>query len=209
MPEKKPVVSNFSEQELGIKIRGRRQELGLTMQYVADQAGLSIGFISQVETGQSSPSLSSLAAISKILQMPIAHFLEQAPEGDQPITRKATRQTFQTGAETISYERLSTELEDSSIRALIVHEPPGHRVEQLSHPGEELFYVLKGSIILEIEDETVVLREGDSIHFDSTRRHSNWNYTSEVSTYMHICTMDLFDQNSPLAENAKRLKPKL
>jgi len=49
MPEKKPAMSNFSEQELGLKIRGRRRELGLTMQFVADQAGLSIGFISQVD----------------------------------------------------------------------------------------------------------------------------------------------------------------
>ena len=99
MPEKKPAPSNFSEQELGTKIRERRRELGLTMQFVADQAGLSIGFISQVETGHSSPSLSSLAAISKVLQMPVAHFLEQPPEGDQPVTRRATRQSFQTGAE--------------------------------------------------------------------------------------------------------------
>ena len=206
MPEKKPAPSNFSEQELGTKIRERRRELGLTMQFVADQAGLSIGFISQVETGHSSPSLSSLAAISKVLQMPVAHFLEQPPEGDQPITRRATRQSFQTGAETISYERLSTELEDSSIRALIVHEPPGHRVEQLSHAGEELFYVLQGSIIVEIEDEKVVLKEGDSIHFDSNRRHSNWNYTSEVCTYMHVCTLDVFDQNNSMVKNAKRPK---
>ena len=196
MPEKKPAQSNFSEQELGTKLRERRRELGLTMQLVADQAGLSIGFISQIENGFSSPSLSSLAAISKILQMPIAYFLEQPPEGDQPITRKATRQAFQTGAETISYERLSTELENGSIRALIVHEPPGHRVEQLSHAGEELFYVLEGSIIVEFEDERVVLKEGDSIHFDSNRKHSNWNYTSETCTYMHVCTLDVFDQES-------------
>ena len=205
MPEKKPTQSSFSEQELGTKLRRRRRELGLTMQYVADEAGLSIGFISQIETGFSSPSLSSLAAISKILQKPIAYFLEQPPESGQPITRQATRQTFQTGAETLTYERLSTELEGGSIRALIVHEPPGHRVEQISHAGEELFYVLKGSIIVEIDDEKVTLQEGDSLHFDSNRRHSNWNYTSEVCTYMHVCTLDVFDQDSSLVKNSKRL----
>ena len=137
--------------------------------------------------------------------MPIAYFLEQPPEGGQPITRKATRQSFQTGAETISYERLSTELEGGSIRALIVHEPPGHRVEQLSHAGEELFYVLKGSIIVEIEDEKVTLKEGDSVHFDSNRRHSNWNYTSEICTYMHVCTLDVFDQDSSIVKNSTRI----
>lgn len=205
MPEKKPAQSHFSEQKLGTKLRARRRELDLTMQFVADQAGLSIGFISQVEKGLSSPSLSSLAAISKILGMPIAYFLEQAPEGDQPVTRQSTRQTFQTGAESISYERLSTELEGSSIRALIVHEPPGHRVEQIAHAGEELFYVLQGSIIVEIEDEKVTLKEGDSVHFDSKRRHSNWNYTSEICTYMHICTLDVFDQDSSIVKNSKRL----
>lgn len=205
MPNKKSALSNFSEEELGAKIRSRRRELGFTMQSVADQAGLSIGFISQVETGLSSPSLSSLAAISKILQMPIAYFLEQPPEAAQPVTRKTNRQSFQTGADALTYEQLSTELKDSSIRALIVHEPPGQRVEQICHAGEELFYVLKGSIMVEIEDEKVTLKVGDSVHFNSSRRHSSWNFSSEVCTYMHVCTPDVFDQHSSLVENSKHL----
>ena len=204
MQETTAKSEDFSELELGIKLRERRRELKLTMQYVAEAAGLSVGFISQIERGFSSPSLSSLAAISKILQLPVAYFLEQ-PGGDRPVTRKDTRETFQTGAKALRYERLSTELEGGAIRALIVHEPPGHRAEQISHDGEELFFVLKGSLIVEIEDETVVLREGDSVHFDSKRRHSSWNYTSDPCSYMHVCTLDVFDEDTDLIKNSKRL----
>ncbi|MEM7319920.1 MAG: helix-turn-helix domain-containing protein, partial [Pseudomonadota bacterium] len=54
---KKPRASSEKPLDLGQSIRLRRKELGLTMQTVADAAGLSVGFISQVERGLTSPSL--------------------------------------------------------------------------------------------------------------------------------------------------------
>ncbi len=143
---KKTSLSNLSDHGPGTKLRERRLKLCFTMYFVVNQTGLSTGFISQIQTRHSSASLSLLAAINKVLQLPVAYFLEQPPEAGQPIIHKATRQSFQTVATTNRSERLSTELEGSSIRALIVHEPAGHHAEQPSHIGEELLYVLKSSV---------------------------------------------------------------
>ena len=176
---------------LGVRLRERRRELRLTLKDVADGAGLSVGFISQVERDLTVPSLSSLASISRVLRMPITSFLSQ-PDGGQPHTRHDQRPVYAVQANGLQYERLSARFPGNVLNSVIVHEPPGMRSEPIRHEGEEMFFILKGSITIEVEDEVTVLSAGDSIHFDSTRRHSSWNHTSETVTILHVCTMDVF-----------------
>ncbi|MBO6540604.1 MAG: helix-turn-helix transcriptional regulator [Rhizobiaceae bacterium] len=176
---------------LGVRLRERRRELRLTLKDVADGAGLSVGFISQVERDLTVPSLSSLASISRVLRMPITSFLSQ-PDGGQPHTRHDQRPVYAVQANGLQYERLSARFPGNVLNSVIVHEPPGMRSEPIRHEGEEMFFILKGSITIEVEDEVTVLSAGDSIHFDSTRRHSSWNHTTETVTILHVCTMDVF-----------------
>jgi len=68
-------------------LRSRRKELNLTMQQVAERAGLSVGFISQIERGITTPSLSSLVAVSRVLGLHVSNFLAQ-PRVDTPRTRQ-------------------------------------------------------------------------------------------------------------------------
>ena len=177
---------------LGIRLRDRRKALKLTLQDVADGAGLSVGFISQVERDLTIPSLSSLASIAGVLEMPVSDFLSQ-PEGRTPHTRSAKREVYSLHAKSLQYERLSSSFPGSLLNSVIVHEPPGHRSEPISHEGEEMFYVLAGEITVEVEGEATVLAKGDSIHFDSTRRHSSWNHTAGTVTILHVCTLNVFD----------------
>ncbi|MBL6773589.1 MAG: cupin domain-containing protein, partial [Alphaproteobacteria bacterium] len=58
--------------------------------------------------------------------------------------------------------------------------------------GEELFFVIKGEITVEVDEERVILRTGDSYHFDSTRTHCTWNHRTEVATLLWCGTMDVF-----------------
>ncbi len=66
-----------TEDPLGKRLRARRRELSLTLKEVADGAGLSVGFISQVERGLTVPSLSSLASIAGVLDSHVTTFLAQ------------------------------------------------------------------------------------------------------------------------------------
>ena len=183
---------------LGEKVRKRRKHLGLTLKEVADAAGLSTGFISQIEKGISSPSLVSLASLSTALDTPIGFFVQQ-PDGKVTHTQRGARAHFQTGNRAaglhLDYERISADLPNGRIRATIVHEPPGHRTEQMSHFGEEIYFILNGALVVEVEDEVYELKEGDSVHFESTRRHLSWNRSSHVCSYLHVFTMDVFDSD--------------
>ncbi|PHR21089.1 MAG: transcriptional regulator [Hoeflea sp.] len=188
------VETGNSEDPLGTRLRARRRELKLTLKDVAEGAGLSVGFISQVERGLTVPSLSSLASIAAVLESHVTSFLAQ-PEGKSPHTRHNERPIYAVDKEALSYERLSTSFPGSVLNSVIVHEPPGYRSEPIQHVGEEMFFVLQGAITLEVDNETTVLEAGDSIHFASMRRHSSWNHTAEPATILHVCTMDVFGDN--------------
>jgi transcriptional regulator with XRE-family HTH domain len=204
MVKKSTAPTKKSELELGEKLRQIRKQASLTMQYVADNAGLSVGFISQVERGLTVPSLSSLRSIAGVLGKPISHFLEQ-PSAGTDTTREKDRVSYSVGQGALSYERLSAVFPGSTLRSVIVHEPPGHRNEPISHHGEELFYILQGEITVELEGERKILRTGDSMHFDSHKTHATWNHTDESTAMLWCGTMDVFgeDTTDPIHKNNK------
>ena len=163
----------------------------MTLQSLADQAGLTAGFISQVERGLAAPSLSSLTNICQALEIDPGLFLVQ-PASLGATTRTGIREVYGFDATGLSYERVSSSFPGNVLRALILHEQPGHRSEPIRHAGEELFFILSGALTVEIEGEQTVLEAGDSIHFSSTRTHSTWNHTDTVTTLLHTCTIDVF-----------------
>ena len=61
---------------LGSKLRAVRRSRGKTMQQIASEAGLSVGFVSQVERGIAVPSIASLRKLAAALEQPVGNFLE-------------------------------------------------------------------------------------------------------------------------------------
>lgn len=176
---------------LGNRLRDRRKFLGLTLKEVAVKAGLSVGFISQIERGIAAPSLSSLASVARVLGTDVREFLVQ-PSGEHSSTRRSERPVYAIGENSLTYERLSASFPGNVLRSVIVHEPPGHWSPPIAHEGEEIFFILAGALTVEVEGQRTVLEAGDSIHFASTRKHSTWNHTSSTTTILHTCTMDIF-----------------
>lgn len=183
---------------LAKRLRERRKQLGLTLKDVADKAGLSVGFISQIERDITTPSLSSLVSVSRVLGVEVGEFLSQ-PRGDVPLTRHDKRDVYAIGGNTISYERISSAFPGNVLRSVIIHEPPGHRGEPIAHDGEEMMFVLDGAITVEVEGERSILEAGDSLHFPSSRTHSTWNHTTRDATILWVGTMDVFGEGAGLA----------
>ncbi|MCJ8324193.1 MAG: helix-turn-helix transcriptional regulator [Rhizobiales bacterium] len=176
---------------LGEKLRVRRRALGMTLKQVADQAGLTVGFISQIERNITAPSLSSLVSVAQVLEMNVSDFLSQ-PKGDGSITRHDERPEYSVGNSTMTYERLSSNFSGNVLRSLIIKEPPGHKAEPISHDGEEMIFMLSGEITVELNGVQTILETGDSLHFPSTQVHSTWNHTDATSTFLWAGTMDVF-----------------
>ena len=196
MEKNSTVIQEDPENTLGERLRLRRKELKLSMKEVAVSSGLSIGFISQVERGLTSPSLTSLTAIANFLRSDVTNFLSQ-PKSKSSITRNEERDVYTINKNGLQYERLSDSFPGHTLNSVIIHEMPGHKTESISHEGEEFFFILEGAITIYIDGVVNILETGDSLHFDSSRSHSAWNHTKKITTVLHVCTMNVFgDQDT-------------
>lgn len=155
----------------GDRIRHLRQRQKLTLQVLADLAGISVGFLSQVERDRATPSLGTLAAIAGALGENIDYFIN-TPTLAEVVTRADRRERFAVDADSLSYEILSANVPGGVMTSFIIHVPPGFASEKASHQGEELVLVLEGQITLRLEETQLELTAGDSLHFMGETPHA-------------------------------------
>jgi len=130
---------------LGSAIRNRRKALRKTLDDVATETDPTTGFISQVERGISAPSLSSFMAIAASLQTSIDQLLS-VPEEFNEYLPKDKRHTYALGSAGKQYEKLGPGFPGSLLYSSIVHRPPGHVSEKMSHEGEVFCYLMSGQL---------------------------------------------------------------
>lgn len=167
---------NDLEVAIGREVRAFRQQLDMTVMALAKAAGLSTGMLSKIENGGISPSLATLQALSRALQVPVTAFFRRyeeerdathvrAGEGLK-IERRGTRAGHQyellghsTGKRLAVEPYLITLTEESDVFPLF------------QHSGLEFIYMLDGEVGYRHSGKTYVLRPGDSLYFDADAPH--------------------------------------
>lgn len=176
---------------LGRELRRRRKLLDKTMQDVATEAGLSVGFISQLERGLSSPSLASLSNIARALNATIEDFVA-SPEPSRPASYQAERVRYSVGSMGRAYEHIGRGFDGALLNACIVHVPIGWHTTSVTHEGEEFIYLMKGRMRYEVDGQTYELGPNDCIHFPSGQPHQSVNIGDEEAVELWVGTMRLF-----------------
>src|SRR4051794_39207729 len=162
---------------VGQRIRDLRRSRKLSLEAVAARTDLSIGFLSQIERGLSSPSLRVLATIADVLGVGIAGLFgakkTAATGSDAIVTRQQQRAELNLWRTGISKQLLSPSGSDGRLNLFLVHmEPDGSTGDELyTHDGEEAGLVLEGEMKLTVDAETWTLKTGDSFRFASRRPH--------------------------------------
>ncbi|HMO06601.1 MAG TPA: cupin domain-containing protein [Paracoccaceae bacterium] len=157
--------------QFGGRIRTLRRKAGMTLQALADQAGISVGFLSQVERDKATPSLATLAGLAAALGVDVDWFIA-TPRPADSVTRAGERPEFGIADTSLRYERLSTGLPGGMLSSLIIHIPVGYASEVAAHSGEELVFVLEGTLRQTIGAGVFVVHAGDSLHFMGDTPHS-------------------------------------
>lgn len=161
---------------VGRRIRDLRRDKAMSLETVAARTELSIGFVSQIERGLSSPSLRVLATLADVLGVGIAALFGAAPNGDSTggvVTREMQRAELKLWRTGISKQLLSPAGSESRLNLFLVHLDPGGNTgdEFYTHDGEEAGLVLSGEMTLTVDTETWTLKQGDSFRFASRRPH--------------------------------------
>ncbi|RVT93499.1 helix-turn-helix domain-containing protein [Sphingomonas crocodyli] len=175
---------------IGGRIKSRRQELGLTLQALADASGLSAPFLSQAERNQTVPSLVSLTALAAALEVDIGYFME-VPK-DENIVRRADEPEYIDIDSPVIYQQLSSALPGQMMDAILMTIPPGHRFPVDQREGEDFLFVVSGELVSQVGDLREVLRKGDSMHFRSISPHTAWNETDQPAILLYVGTPSIF-----------------
>ena len=165
-----------TELQLGPRIRSLRQARHVTLRELAERAGVTESFLSQVEREVTSPSIASVQRIARALDLGIADlFVDEAPLGR--LVRKGDRRRV-TYPGLHATDEFLTSGRSGRIQVILTTLEPGGGTgeEAYTHESdEEVVIVLEGRLDLWVGDEHHVLEEGDSITHSSRQPHHNRN----------------------------------
>jgi len=186
---------------VGAMLRAMRKEKKMSLQDLAKASGVSVGMISQIERDLANPSMRVITALRRALNISMQEMFGEsagtAPEsgGDPSFVRRVENRPE------INLGSLRKELLTSggrhNLQIMILKFEPGGQSggRALSYPAEKGGLVLQGEVVLRVNDEEAVLRQGDSFAFDSALPHSIRNDSDAAADVLWIIGAVQFDRH--------------
>lgn len=182
--------------QLGQAIRHRRKALGKTLAQVAEETQLTTGFLSQIERGISSPSLSSLMSVASALQTSLEQLLS-LPEEYSEYIPKDKRHKYAIGTSGRNYEKLGPGFPGALLYSQITYRPPGQRSELMCHDGEVFFYLMSGEVEYHLGDAVFTMSAGDALHHDTSKPHYSKVLGDKQSVELWVSTTPMQNKREP------------
>jgi XRE family transcriptional regulator, regulator of sulfur utilization len=191
-------ASNASPAEVapvGPRIRALREAMSLSLRDLADRSGVSAQMLSQVERGETSPTLAVAAKIAAGLELTLSQLLRLDEGQHVAVSRAAERRQSRRGGHRI--EELTPPLPgqraDVSLHVLDPGATTGGASDPPMHePGSrETVVVLTGTLVLVHEGSRTELEEGDSVTFDADLPHHFENEGTEPTRFIAVIAAGL------------------
>ena len=193
---------------LGKRIRLVRTHLDMTLAEVARQTDLSTGFLSQVENGLTNVSLGALYRIAGALKTTAPDLLADGAEPIVSVVRHdqgAWRSSTDAEPPQLARMLTSTARRRMEVRECIV--PSGFRTDPAwAHAGEEILFVLEGSISVELEGHGLeILHPGDTMVFSANVPH-RWVGGDSESRLLNIVVLSNESPTFPSPNDSDHLR---
>jgi transcriptional regulator with XRE-family HTH domain len=176
-------------------VRALREAMDLSLRDLAERSGVSAPMLSQVERGETSPTLAVASRIAAGLELRLSQLLRLDEQGSVSVVRAAERRSG--GGKGHRFEILTPPL-------------PGQRSELSRHvlapgaatggPGDppmhepgsrEVATLERGSATLHIDDKTFALDAGDTVTFDADLPHHFENPGKEEAVLLAVVSAGL------------------
>ena len=163
-----------------------------TLGQLADASGVSVGLLSRLENGIGNPSFTSLNAIARALDVDVRTFFD-APDHSAVVLRHGKRTVIRNAATKVECELLTSTLsaaQRTGLVATLIQLPRNPTtdewVEETTSSRDQLEFVLRGTVSVQVDNEIYQLEEGDAIMFDASRRHRHLN-VGDMDTALVFC----------------------
>jgi transcriptional regulator with XRE-family HTH domain len=179
----------------GRRVRALREARGLSLRDLAGVAAVSVPMLSQVERGESSPTLAVAAKIAAGLGLSLSQLLRLDEGNHVAVVRRGRRHTVRRNGH--RYEEVTPPLPGERA-AVTIHtlragartggpgDPPMHAAG-----SRETAVVQSGSVDLIIDGERTTLGQGDSVTFDADLPHFFENAGPGAATFIAVVTAGL------------------
>jgi transcriptional regulator with XRE-family HTH domain len=167
---------------LGRRLKALRVGRGLSLKEVAAKTGVSASFLSMVETGRNDMTVGRLVLMADFYEVSLGDLLPERGMERPVVLRRDDRRTFDSPDHRVRTELLASWHQGEMLSGFLRFDAGAQLSEFAPHAGPEFVLVLSGALAIEFANDTsVALREGDSVWFEASRRHSYVN-TSEDET---------------------------
>ena len=183
------------ETSAGSRVRALRDAMGLSLRDLAERSGVSAPMLSQVERGETSPTLAVAAKIASGLDLTLSQLLRLDEGQHVVVTRAAERRTIEREGHTV--EELTPPLPgqraDVSLHMLAPGASTGGPGDPPMHePGSrETAFVLEGGLTLFVDGARHQLDAGDSVTFDADLPHHFENEGREPTRLVAVIAAGL------------------
>jgi transcriptional regulator with XRE-family HTH domain len=182
---------------IGGRVRALREAMRLSLRDLAERSGVSAPMLSQVERGETSPTLSVAARIAGGLDLSLSQLLRLDEGGAVTVVRAEDRAVGGARSHGHSYEVLTPPLPGQRAEvSLHVLEPGAHTAGEddppMHEPGaRETAVVLEGALMLHCDGDEHDLKQGDSVTFDSDLPHRFENPGRKPTRFLAVVTAGL------------------
>jgi len=161
---------NIDGSRIAERIKMLRQAKSLTQEELATRAGLTKGFISQVERNLTSLSVESLIGILDALDEKPSAFFDGTI--DEKIVFKLKDRVELEWEDVKNFQILVPAAQNRMMDPALLDLDVGEKTpEEEPHEGEEFGFVLSGSIELMLGGKSYKLKKGECFYFKATRKH--------------------------------------
>ena len=165
----------IDEAELGGMIRQYRIRKGLTLQELAEKSGITKGYLSKIEKAKKAPPVSTVIGIAKALGISISDIFGEGEEVNSVcLIKKGDRRHIARDGTVFgyAYETLAHSFHSRHMEPYILTLPLKPKQNVLfQHKGEELLFVLEGTMKFFHGEREFIVEEGDCVYFDANIPH--------------------------------------
>jgi XRE family transcriptional regulator, regulator of sulfur utilization len=181
---------------VGARVRALREAMDLSLRDLADRSGVSAPMLSQVERGETSPTLAVASRIAAGLELSLSQLL-RLDEGDGVSVVRADERLLGGRADGHRYEVLTPALPglraEMSLHSLAAGSTTGGPGDPPIHePGSrETAYVTEGRLQLVCDGKRYQLGEGDAVTFDADLPHHFENGGRRQAAFLAVVAAGL------------------
>lgn len=176
--------------KVGKHIKMLRTAKNMTIKQLAEKTDMSIGFISNIERDINSPTVSALQNICSALDVDISSFFNMASQSTY-VYKKNERKQIEMPEDSGIISELIPFSNKILVPTCLTIEPGGYYGDPYtSHKGDEVCFVLEGTVTFRIGSDSFELSEGDCIYINSLTPHQIINQSSTTARTFAV-TMDI------------------